>query len=97
MYMGMQLEDIKKLADMARIDMSEEEMSAMAHDFDGILEYVGHVQEAVKLSSLDEIKFSFTNVMREDIVTNDGGEYTDQIITQFPDKQDGYLKVKQIL
>ena len=93
----MQLEDIKKLAEMARIDMSEEEMSAMAVDFDGILEYVGHVQEAVKLAPPEEIKFSFTNVMREDVVTNEGGEYSDQIIAQFPDSENGYLKVKKIM
>jgi aspartyl-tRNA(Asn)/glutamyl-tRNA(Gln) amidotransferase subunit C len=93
----MQLEDIKKLAEMARLDMSDQEMSDMAHDFDGILEYVGHVQEAVRMSQVDDVKFSFTNVMREDIVTNEPGFCTDKIIAQFPDQADGYLKVKQIL
>ncbi len=93
----MQLEDIKKLAEMARLDMSDQEMSDMAHDFDGILEYVGHVQEAVRMSQVDDVKFSFTNVMREDIITNEPGFCTDKIIAQFPDQADGYLKVKQIL
>ncbi len=92
----MQLDDIKKLAGMARIDMSEEEMGSLAHDFDSILAYVGQVQEAVTLAK-DDVKFSFTNVMRDDVVTNTQGEYTDKIIAQFPDRQDGYLKVKQIL
>ena len=40
----MKLEDIKKLADLARIDMSDEEMEGMAKDFDPILAYVGQVQ-----------------------------------------------------
>lgn len=93
----MQLEDIKKLAEMARLDMSEDEMGSLAHDFDGILDYVGHVQEAVKMSQVDDVKFSFTNVMREDVVENEAGFYTDKIIAQFPDQADGYLKVKQIL
>lgn len=93
----MQLEDIKKLAEMARLDMTDEEMSSLAHDFDGILGYVGHVQEAVKLSQVDDVKFSFTNVMREDAVTNEPGFCTDKIIAQFPDQEGGYLKVKQIL
>lgn len=93
----MQLEDIKKLANMARLDMSEDEMSQMAHDFDGILAYVDQVKEAVALSEVNDIKFSFTNVAREDAVTNTGGEYTDKIIAAFPDSKDGYLKVKQIL
>jgi aspartyl/glutamyl-tRNA(Asn/Gln) amidotransferase C subunit len=93
----MQLEDIKKLAEMSRIDMTDQEMSDMAHDFDGILEYVGHVKEAVAMIGKDEVSFSFTNVAREDTVTNNGGEYSDKIISAFPSKEDTYLKVKQIL
>lgn len=93
----MQLEDIKRLAEMARLEVTDEEMSSLAHDFDGILEYVGHVQEAVKMSSADDVKFSFTNVMRDDTVANEPGFYTDKIIEAFPEKEDGYLKVKQIL
>lgn len=93
----MQLDDIKKLAEMARLDMTDAEMSGLAHDFDGILEYVSHVKEAVELSQIEDVTFSFTNVMREDVVTNEPGFCTDKIIAQFPDQADGYLKVKQIL
>jgi aspartyl/glutamyl-tRNA(Asn/Gln) amidotransferase C subunit len=93
----MQLEDIKKLAELARVDMSDAEMSEMAHDFDGILAYVSQVQEAVKLVHEDSADFASINVSREDIQTNRGGEYTSKIIEQFPDQKDGYLKVKQIL
>lgn len=92
----MQLEDIKKLAEMARLDMTDEEMSEMAHDFDGILAYVDHVKEAVGQAQ-DDIKFSFTNVFRDDVVTNEAGFCTDKIVAQFPDQERGYLKVKQIL
>ncbi|MCX6754256.1 MAG: Asp-tRNA(Asn)/Glu-tRNA(Gln) amidotransferase subunit GatC [Candidatus Nomurabacteria bacterium] len=98
----MQLEDIKKLADLARIDMSEEEMVKIAKDFDPILAYVGQVQEALKLS--EEISadkkpedYFLHNVMREDIVTNTRAEYTEKITAEMPDTQDGFLKVKQIL
>jgi aspartyl/glutamyl-tRNA(Asn/Gln) amidotransferase C subunit len=98
----MQLEDIKKLAVMARIDMSDAEMTEMAHDFDGILSYVGHVQDALKLIEVialedRKIEDGLINVAREDMVTNRGGEYTSKIIAEFPDMKDGYLKVKQIL
>jgi len=93
----MQLEDIKKLAEMARVDMSDTEMSEMAHDFDGILAYVGQVEEAAKMVSENDVNFSLNNVAREDVQTNRGGEYTSKIIEQFPDQNNGYLKVKQIL
>jgi len=100
----MQLEDVKKLADLARIDMSEEEMAEIAKDFDSILAYVGQVKEASKLIStrqgLAEKKsedYFLHNIMREDVVTNNRGEYTEKIFKNAPDTENGFLKVKQIL
>ena len=98
----MKLEDIKKLADLARIDMSDEEMIKIAKDFDPILAYVGQVQKALKESediSIDKKSENYFlhNVMREDEVTNNRGEYTEKITAEMPDSQDGFLKVKQIL
>jgi aspartyl-tRNA(Asn)/glutamyl-tRNA(Gln) amidotransferase subunit C len=98
----MKLEDVKKLADLARIDMSEEEMTTIAKDFDPILAYVGQVQEAIKsnknISEGKELEdHTLYNVMREDIPTNNRGEYTKEILADAPDTQDGFLKVKQIL
>jgi len=98
----MQLEEIKKLADLARIDMSEEEMKEIAKDFDSILAYVGQVQEVSSRTVLEEESkksedYFLHNVMREDVVTNKKGEYTEKILKDAPDTQDGFLKVKQIL
>ena len=92
----MEIQDIKRLAEMARLDMTEEEMQSIAHDFDGILNYVDQVKQATGLAE-EDVRFSFTNVMREDVVENEAGFYTDKILAQFPDQADGYLKVKQIL
>lgn len=92
----MQLEEIKKLALMARLDMEEEEMIGLANDFEPILAYVGQVQEVSEESDVIE-EYMFINVMREDIVTNKPGSYTDKMLEQMPDSQDGFLKVKQIL
>ena len=98
----MKLEDIKKLANLARIDMDDEEMIEIAKSFDSILAYVGQVQVVSKIKNIDlasknpEDNF-LHNVMRDDVVTNKREEYTDKIIAEMPDKQNGYLKVKQIL
>jgi aspartyl-tRNA(Asn)/glutamyl-tRNA(Gln) amidotransferase subunit C len=91
----MQLDDIKKLAEMARIDMSEEELKEIANDFDSILAYVGQV-ELVSVAS-SEKNYILENVTRDDVVTNPAGTYTDNILAEMPDTQDGFLKVKQIL
>ncbi len=92
----MELQDIKKLADLARIEMTEEEMRELAHDFEPILAYVGQIKEAVNLAK-DDNDYSLINVARHDEVTNTPGFYTEKIINEMPDKQNGYLKVKQIL
>ena len=92
----MQLEDIKKLAEMARLDMTEEELKNMANEFDPILAYVGQVKEVSEISD-ESPEYILTNVMRDDISTNKTGEYTDKILEEMPDKKDGFLKVKQIL
>lgn len=98
----MELEDIKKLANLARIDMSDEEMEGLAKDLDAILAYVGQVQEVSKLGKNEALhdnplNYFLQNVMREDVVINKRGEYTEQILADAPDTQDGYLKVKQIM
>lgn len=95
----MQLDDIKKLATMARVDMDEAEMLEIANSFDSILAYVGQIQEVSESNINNRLQVLSTpfNIMREDIVTNKPGEYTQKIIDQMPDSQDGFLKVKQIL
>lgn len=95
----MQLEDIKKLADLARLDMTDEEMIGIAHDFDSILAYVGQIQEVSGSLNVEKRSDELVlhNIMREDVAINNGGEFTDKISKQFPESQDGYLKVKQIL
>ena len=80
---------------MARVDMSDEELTKMANEFDPILAYVGQVGEVAQTDAKPE--YLLQNVMREDIVTNPAGTYTDKIVEQMPDSQDGFLKVKQIL
>ena len=88
----MELEDIKKLAIMARIDMSEREMAEMANDFDSILAYVDQIKE-ISASSVNsdtssqdpkEKPFLF-NIMREDVATNKSGEYTEKILEEMND------------
>jgi len=98
----MLLAEIKKLADLARIDMNEAEMQEVAKSFDSILAYVGQVQEVSKLNDQKSLEknaddYFLNNVMREDEVTNKSGEYTEKIVANMPETQDGYLKVKQIM
>lgn len=95
----MQLEDIKKLAEMARIEIDEKEMKEIGDSFGPILDYVGQIQEvsATVVDTKEPNPLIPFNVMREDIATNENGQFTEKILKQFPDSENGFLKVKRIL
>lgn len=95
----MRLEEVKKLADLARIDMSEEEMIEIAKDFDPILAYVGQVQDAIKeFGDIESKEKMFLyNVTREDEVKNEKMQYTEKVLENAPARENNYIKVKQIL
>jgi aspartyl/glutamyl-tRNA(Asn/Gln) amidotransferase C subunit len=95
----MDIEVIKKLAQMARIDMDEKEMKEIGDSFGPILSYVGQIQEVSDTidSKHGEVTNAPINIFRDDVVTNNGGEYTEKILNQAPHTENGYLKVKQIM
>lgn len=97
--MDIDIEVIKKLAVLARVDMDENEMKEIGDSFGPILEYVGQVKEVSESNVADRGNIGNVpfNITREDIVTNKSGEYTDKILDQAPNTENGYLKVKQIL
>lgn len=92
--------EIKKLADLARINMSEEEMAEIAKDFGSILAYVGQVQEvSAGIDNIEKNKEDYftRNVLREDIVTNNGEDISAKILSEVPDVEDRFIKVKKIM
>jgi aspartyl-tRNA(Asn)/glutamyl-tRNA(Gln) amidotransferase subunit C len=96
----MNIKDVENLAELAKLDMSGEEKEAMLKDMDSILGYVKQIEEV----EVGDVKPSYDvyNVWREDLPVSGGQaeprEFSKEIITEeFPDKQDGFLKVKKIL
>ncbi len=88
-------EDVKKLAALARIPLSEEELPKFVKEFDAILEYVGQL-EALEVKK-GELLLPYTNVMREDGEPHAKGKYTKKLVEQFPAREGDYLEVKQIV
>ena len=89
---------VKKLADLSRLDLTDEELQSMEKDIASILEYVD-VITTIPLpdSVLETPHFEEVNVMREDGQPHESGSFSEGIVGQFPNQQDGYLKVKKIL
>lgn len=91
----MQLADIKKLALLARIQVPDEELEAVANDMDSILGYIDQIQ---KVSADTERTIpTLINRVREDEVTTETGEYTEALLSQAPGRDGNFVKVKKIL
>jgi aspartyl-tRNA(Asn)/glutamyl-tRNA(Gln) amidotransferase subunit C len=90
-------EEIKKLAELARIEIKEEELAGLSKDMDSILAYLDQVKEmSGKTEEVIELGENY-NIWREDIEPNEPGEYSKELIAEFPNSKNGYLKVKKIL
>ena len=91
-------EDIKKLAELARIHLTEKEEKALEKDLQSILSYVEKLKE-VDVSGVPEMTHAVEakNVFREDEPDNPPAGGEDILLTeQFPEEERGYLKVKGV-
>ena len=93
----LEIKDIEKLAELARIALSQEEKEKMRGEMESILDYVGQIKTAVlKVGETKDVG-SLRNVLRNDVNPNKSGENTSALVSEMPKKSGNYLKVKKIL
>ena len=90
----MQIEDVENLAELAKIELTEEEKIELLSDMEGILGYVKQIQEIDVEDIIPE--YENRNIWREDKL-EERDFSKDLIKEQFPDSQDGFVKVKKIM
>ena len=91
---------VKKLAELSRLELTDEEISEYAGEFSSILEYVDSLKDAVANSDAEDLILENSanrNVMREDENRQESGLNTEKVIESAPDTQDNYIKVKKVL
>jgi aspartyl-tRNA(Asn)/glutamyl-tRNA(Gln) amidotransferase subunit C len=97
----MNKEEVLKLAQLARIGVSEEEAENLTKEFGAILGYVGELKGLVDVSTLnsDPKKEDFLqkNIFRTDENPHETGIYTEDILKTAPMREGEYIKVKKIL
>lgn len=92
----MEIRDIEKLAKLARIELTDTEKEKFASELESILGYVSQIQEVATEDKPAEVGGVF-NVLREDSDPTESGTYTEKILAEAPDTQDGFVKVRKIL
>ena len=89
-------EQVAHLAELARIEMSDEELDAMSRELEVIVESVQSVSEIAEEDvPATAHPIALTNVLREDVV---GQTLTqEEALSGAPDAEDGQFKVPAIL
>jgi len=93
----MQKEDIRQLASLSRIAVTDAEVVALQTEIGSILEYVGQIQAMTSAVDQTKVPGAVFNVMRADEVTNMPGQYTEAILGEMPAREGDFMKVKKIL
>jgi aspartyl-tRNA(Asn)/glutamyl-tRNA(Gln) amidotransferase subunit C len=88
------IDDVKKFAELSRIKITEEEAQKFSKDFDEIIPFISQISEMDVPESAVR-NFQNVNTLREDIVKETN--HQKEIISEMPDTKDDYLKVKKIL
>lgn len=89
-------QDIQKLAELARIKVTDAEADSYAKDAEAILGYVFDVGEA-SAAGQGDTHTALTNVMRTDGEPHERGLYTDAILAGAPKTNEGYVEVRKVI
>ena len=90
--------EVLKLAKLARIDVSPEEIDSLTQEIDSILSYIGEIKSAdVSEEELSSSDVSLRNIFRPDSEPHPPGKYTEDLLKEAPFKKGDYIKVKKIL
>lgn len=90
-------DDVLKLAQLARLSLSEEEIERYARELTEILHYVEQLQavDTTGIKPTNQVT-GLTNVMREDKVEDYGYNVKD-LLKNVPAVQDNQIKVKRMI
>ena len=91
-------EDVKHIAELARLELSEEDLEKFQGELSSILEYI----EQLKKVKTEEVPPTYqttdlVNVFRSDKVEEGRELSQDETLANAPEKEDGYIKVKPVL
>lgn len=90
-------DDILKLAHLARISLSDEEVGEFAHEFSAILKYVEQLKaiDTTGLQPTSQVT-GLVNVMRPDVIHDYGYEPL-SLLKNVPRTENNQIKVKRMI
>lgn len=87
--------DIRALAELARVEVSDAEVDKLGREIPSILTFVETIQKAdISSASADT---SLRNVMRADEKPHESGIYTETLLSAAPARAGDRIAVKQVI
>ena len=92
-------EEVKHIAKLARLELTEKEIEKMQKDLSSIFDYFNVLKKVKtkKLSTIDQSMVLNENVFRKDEVLEKNSSLANNLIQATPDKKERYIKVKAVL
>ena len=89
-------EDVKHVAHLARLAVTEEEAEQMRKELDAIITFAEQLNEldTTNVKPTSHVLKMF-NVLREDVAAE--GLPVEEVVKNAPDQQDGYIRVPSIM
>jgi aspartyl-tRNA(Asn)/glutamyl-tRNA(Gln) amidotransferase subunit C len=94
----MKREDVAHLATLARIELSEAELTKLPEELSSIVSYVSAITDITgdEADTAPQLGARH-NVFRADEVTNQADEYTADLLAEMPHTEGKFMKVKKII
>ncbi len=92
-------DEVKRIAKLARLELTEKEIEKMQKDMSAILDYFDLLKKApqnsLKLIAGQAPKLENEHLRKDQVISSH--DIRDELIALAPDKKDDYIKVKTIL
>ena len=88
-------EEVKRIAKLARLELTDEEVIKMQKDMSAILDYFDLLKKAPsgkKVIAMSDVAMA----LRKDEILSRDASVAEKLIAAAPDKKDDYIKVKNI-
>lgn len=87
--------DVRALAQLARLEVSDEEVAKLEQELPSILSFVETIQNA---KVADDVRGTdLHNVMRADENPHEGGIYSEDLLNAAPTREGDRIAVKQVI
>ena len=91
-------DDVRKVAKLCRLEISEDDIETYSNQLEGILEYIAQLEKIDTLNVPPTTRaVEVVNVFREDTIVSSSSDIRDKILDLAPQREGEFFRVPKIL